>query len=154
VQLRSLRALPLAVGFALAEVAGFGDLFEGVFFREAGVDEGGDFVGEGFLCGLRVGSGEGAVEEKDDLAADGGALLKRGEDFGDGAAKELFVELGELACEDDAVRGAERGGDVFEGFEDAVRGFVEDVRGGRVVCGRGGDFVAELFESGAALAGL
>ena len=94
------------------------------------------------MCGLCGGGGEGAVEEQDDFAADGGALLKRCEHFGDGAAEELFVELGELAREYDAVRGAEGGADVFEGFEDAVRGFVEDVRGWGFVCGRGGDLAA------------
>ena len=61
------------------------------------------------------------------------------------------MELGELAGENDAVRRAERGGDVLEGFEDAVRGFVEDVRGSRFVRGRRGDLSAELFERGAAL---
>ena len=60
-----------------------------------------------------------------------------GAEIGNRAAEELFVELGELACENDAVRGAEGRGYVLKGFQDAVRGLVEDVRGRGFVCGRG-----------------
>ncbi len=59
-----------------------------------------------------------------------GRARRVGEEFGGGAAEELFVELGELAGEDDALVRAEEVDDVGEGVEDAVRGFVEDVGGG------------------------
>ncbi len=122
-------ALPFAVGFAFADVAGFGYSLEGVFFGEGfGRHEGGDFVGEGEVR-VRVGGcgGGGAVDEEDHFAADGGAGAEVGEEFGGGAAEELFVELGELAGEGDALVGAEEVDDVGEGVDDAVRGFVEDV---------------------------
>ena len=122
-----LVALPFAVGFAFADASGLGYSLEGVFFGEGfGDHEVGYFAGQG---GVRrwLSVGRGAVEQEDHFAADGGAGVEGGEEFGGGAAEELFVELGEFAGEDDALGGAEDGGDVGEGVEDAVRGFVEDV---------------------------
>src|ERR1700679_3730747 len=122
-----LFALELAVGFALADAAFAGDAFEGVFFGEVfGLPDRRDFVGDaawlGWLC---CGGVEG--KEKDELSANGCARGELGAEFGDRAAEELLMELGELAGEDDGLLGAEGGFDVGEGVEDAVRGFVEDV---------------------------
>jgi hypothetical protein len=119
-------ALVFAVGFAFAQAAGFGYSLEGVFFGETFADQDGDFAGEGDCAGCGGGF-DVAIEDEDDFAADGGPGLQRGQDFGGGAAEELFVELGELAGQGDAVVGAEDGDDIFERGEDTVRGFVEDV---------------------------
>ena len=110
--MRGWRALPFAVGFAFADVAGFGYALEGVFFGEGfGAHQACDFVGErGGVRGCAGGGqgGGGAVDEEDHFAADGGAGAEVGEEFGGGAAEELFVELGELAGEDDALVGPKR----------------------------------------------
>ena len=122
-----LLALQLAVGFGFADAAVACYPLEGVHLGKArfGHDQLHGFE-DGFWlffdCGLR-----GQVEHQDHFAADLGAGGEVGADFGCGAAEELFVELGELAGEDDGLRGRERGFDVGEGFEDAVRGFVENV---------------------------
>ena len=50
-----------------------------------------------------------------------------GPQFTDRAAQKLFVELGQLARDDYVLRGAEDGCDVGERFQDAVRGFIEDM---------------------------
>ena len=48
--------------------------------------------------------------------------------FGDCAAQEFFVELGEFAGGDYAQRGPQDGFQIGKRVEDAVRGFVEDER--------------------------
>ena len=86
-------------------------------------DLGGDAGGRG-VAGGRDGGGD---EEQNDLAANGGAGGKRGADFGDSPAQELLVQLGQLARDDDVLRGAEDGFDVGERGQDAVGGFVKNV---------------------------
>jgi len=132
-------ALEFAVGFAFGHAAGAGDLLEGVFFSEAlrfhqGADLGGDAGGRG-VAGGRGGGGD---EEQDELAAHGGAGGECGAYFGDWAAQELLVKLGQLARDDDVLREAEDGFDVGERGENAVRGFVEDLDLNRrsLDCGR------------------
>ena len=91
----------------------------------------------------------GKGEEENHLAAELAAELmaggEGGEDFADGTAEKFFVELGELAGEDDGLGGAKECGEVAKGFEDAVRSFVEDVGLGRAW---------EGFECAAAGSGL
>ncbi len=140
-------ALEFSVEIAFGLAAFSGDTLEGGFFVEA-------FQFEGFELGeegLRGGFGGGGcrrLDQEGDFAADAVAVGEGGLDFGDRAAEELFVELGELAGEDDAQSGAPDGGQVGEGFLDAVRSFVEDEGGGRP-----GGF-GEGFEGGAAGAGF
>ncbi len=91
-----------------------------------GLHERCDFFGNAaWLDGAGLDGGRGKKE--DELSADGCACGQLGAQFADGAAEELFVELGELACEGDGLGWAEGGFDVGEGVEDAMGGFVEDV---------------------------
>ncbi len=106
----------------------------------------GDGGSTGAGCGLAAG---GSLHEERDFAANSVAGGHLTANMGDGATQELFVDLGELAGDDDAEAGAEDGFEVGERLEDAVRGFVED-QGAFGLGGVGG----ERFEAGAALAGL
>ena len=127
-------ALELAVGFAFADaaVAWATRLRASISEIDFGAHERGDFGGDGGACGLGGGGlGWGGGEQKDDLAADEGAGGEVVAEVADRAAQELFVQLGELAGDDEVLGRAEDGGDVGEGVQDAVRGFVEDVRGVR-----------------------
>ncbi len=54
----------------------------------------------------------GGGEEENHFAADGVAGRELRAHIGDGAAQELFVDLGEFAGEDDGTGGAEDGLDV------------------------------------------
>ena len=134
-------ALEFAIEFAFG-LAGFAsESLEGFFFVEVGLGlETGDFGGEAFpvlripTWGTRLCSGfSGCLDEEDEFAADAIAGGEIAADFCDGAAEELFVELGEFAGGDDAQRWSEDGFEIGEGVSDAVRGFVEDdgLRGSR-----------------------
>ena len=81
----------------------------------------------GFLCRSGFSSG-GRGQHQDDLASNGCSRSEFERNLSDWSAQKLFVQLGEFARDDDVLRGSEDGLDVGEGVEDAVRGFVEDVR--------------------------
>ena len=51
----------------------------------------------------------------------------------DRPAQELLVQLGQLARDDDVLRGAEDGFDVGERGQNAVRGFVENLEPGGII---------------------
>ena len=126
-------ALEFAVelAFGLAQFAG--ETLEGFFFVEVGFGlEAGDAGGDG-LPGLRIRTWGTWIfgrsfDEEHEFAADavaGGELLAN---FGDGAAEEFFVELGEFAGDDYAQRGPEDGFEIGKRVDDAMGGFVEDER--------------------------
>jgi hypothetical protein len=99
--------------------------------------------------GTRIPGARWEFEQEDEFTADAVAGGEFGADFGDGAAQEFFVKLGELAGGNDAEGPAEDGFYVGERVGDAVRGFVEDNGLGGVAL-----LTGERFEAGAAGAGF
>src|SRR4051812_50050287 len=99
---------------------------------------------EGTGCGVGR-----RFEEENKLSADAVAGCELSADFGDCAAQEFFVELGEFACGNDAESGSEDGFDIGESVGQAMRGFVEN-EGFSGVAGLRSD----VFEPGAAGGGL
>jgi len=115
------------VGFAARQAAFFGCEFQGFFAVELSlVDEFFDALGEtlhGIGRGTSVGGILGADEQRD--FAFGGSLFERGEELGEFAAAEFFVELGDFAG-DAGGAVAENFTGVSDTFRDAVRSFVKN----------------------------
>jgi len=117
----------LTVGVAAGDAAFFGGELEGFFAIELGLaDEFFDTVGEalrGIGVSACVGGGFGADQEGDFAA--GGAFFQGSREFGEFAAAELFVELGDFAGEAGAAI-AEHFAGVGNALRDAVRRFVKN----------------------------
>ena len=120
----------------MAEFAG--EALESVHLIEAGLGlDARETVGDLLRDGGNNGAGWGeGFDEEGDFATDAVACGEVAAGFGYGGAQKLFVNLGELASDDDAEAGAEDGLEVGERVEDAMRGFIEDegARGWGVGC--------------------
>ena len=134
----------LVVGGAAGEAVFFGGEFEGFFAVELGLaDEFFDAVGEALRgVGLRARVGGSFRGDQEGDFATGGAFLEGSEEFGQFAAAEFFVELGDFARHAGAAI-PENFARVRDAFGDTVWSFVEN---------DGAVFDAQAFKGAAAFA--
>jgi hypothetical protein len=140
---------PIQIALALAGFAC--QAFEGVFFGEAFGFE--LLQADGQAGGLWCCGASDSFDKQGDFASDSIPGSQSVFHFENGSSEKLFVEFGEFAGDDDSQFRSPDGFEIGEGFENAVRCFVEDQGSWRcafVCAGR----LGEGFEASPASAGF